>query len=138
MVSRSIRYELKPWIALLCMCLFLCLTGLACKKSTVPVQTTQRNEAAIEGTVQYFVDTLDYIGGEHDPPGFILTDYTWLMDEPDYDYDRVYINSGMDSSYLQKTIRAFGRIGTIYAGGVETPLRRFPVIRTDSIVLLSE
>jgi hypothetical protein len=83
---------------------------------------------AVEGTVRYFPPTVA-IGGEADPSGFILTDYQWINRAPSFEYSRLYIKDGVDSSFLGMRVRISGAVDTLSAGGVETALRLFPLIR---------
>ena len=125
---------------LLIVLLLLCLFLISCEKSTMPIQKeNEQNDLEkplITGMVEYFVDTLLYIGGEGDPTGFILSNYQWLNNEPHFKYYRVYIDSNIDSTYLLKKVKIWGRIDTLHAGGIETPLRKFPIIKSDSTIII--
>ena len=112
------------------------------KQSKIPLSCTGPVDnygkyAIIKGTVDYYIDTLLWVGGECDPEGFILTDYTWIIKEPYYSYYRVYVNSLIDSSYISNKVKIFGKVKTIFAGGIVTPKRKFPMIESDSIAIIS-
>ncbi len=87
----------------------------------------------IDGTVQYFLDTLMWAGGEGDPSGFILTEYEWLSGEPDFEYTRIYLAGEIDSSYLSQTLEIGGVLDTLTAGGFETTIREFPLVVAEKI-----
>jgi hypothetical protein len=95
--------------------------------------TSVSNElAVVEGTVGYFPPTVA-IGGEADPSGLILTDCRWINGAPSYEYSRVYIKDGVDSSFLRMRVRVSGAFDTLSAGGVETALRLFPLIKVQRL-----
>ena len=104
---------------------------------TGPVDNNYGNYAIIKGTVDYYIDTLVWAGGECDPKGFILKDYTWIIKEPYYAYYRVYVNSLIDSSYMNYQVKIFGKVKTIFSGGIVTQKRRFPMIESDSIAIIT-
>jgi len=89
-------------------------------------------EIFIEGSLEYYQDTLFWIGGESDPSGFILSDYSWIYGEPQFSYYRIYVDGKIDSTYLNNVIEIGGQLETISAGGIETPLRKFPFIIAES------
>ena len=95
--------------------------------------TKIENEANISGTVLYYIDTLDWIGCEGDPSGFILDHYTWSNGEPDYECARVYLSGNIDSTYLNNDVIIVGDLDSITGGGTVTPLRTFPMIDVKNI-----
>jgi hypothetical protein len=95
--------------------------------------TTAGNERSIvEGTVGYFPPTVA-IGGEADPSGFILTDCRWINGAPSFVRSRVYVNDGVDSSFLRMRVRVSGAWDTLSAGGVETAPRLFPLMKVQRL-----
>lgn len=81
----------------------------------------------VEGKVGYYGPRMA-IGAEADPSGFILLECRWLSGAPTFSYSRVYVKGAIDSSYLNKRVRITGALEKLSAGGVETPLRNFPMI----------
>lgn len=107
--------------------LFVSLAGASC--SDVGTERNARlPEVSVEGTVRFYIDTLVWIGGECDPSGFILANYNWLKGEPAYPHTRIYLKDSTLALYQSKRVQIVGRLDTVYAGGVETPLRRFPLV----------
>ena len=95
------------------------------------------DRVSIEGTVEYYSDTVIWIGGECDHSGFILSNYQWISGEPDVYLPRIYVNNVIDSSYLSKRLHIAGILDTISAGGVETPLRKLLKIKSEEIRILN-
>lgn len=90
-------------------------------------------EITIEGRLEYYVDNIFWLGGESDPSGFALSNYLWIYGAPDFNYYRVYVTDKVDSTYLNNQVKISGELETIFAGGIETRLRKFPLIRARKI-----
>ncbi|MDP1675407.1 MAG: hypothetical protein Q8L88_00980 [Bacteroidota bacterium] len=90
------------------------------------------NQVVSEGTVNYYIAP-PAVGGETDPTGYIIANAKWLSGEPKYLHGRVYITDGELSAYVSKRVRVTGTIDSLTAGGVETPERKFPLIKAVSI-----
>ncbi|MBC8402578.1 MAG: hypothetical protein H8E14_13910 [Candidatus Marinimicrobia bacterium] len=89
-------------------------------------------EVLAEGCLSYFVDTLLWVGGECDPNGFILEDYTWVYGSDEI-YNRLYITGNVDSTNLEMNVRVGGKIDTVFAGGMVSPLRTYFKIIADTV-----
>ena len=114
-------------------CCFI-LTSANCKHGTEP--SPQPSGVRVEGSVHYYIDSVLWIGGECDPSGFILSDYRWSRGEPSFPYYRVYLRDSTLAQYLTMNVLIEGKLDTIVAGGIETPLRRFPVVDAKSILII--
>ena len=110
--------------------IFLIVASIQCGCS----KATETNESGptVEGIVGLHPPTMA-IGGEADPPGYILRDYRWISGQPGFAYSRIYIEGPLDSSYLNKRVRVTGKIETISVGGVETSKRTFLRIMAERI-----
>lgn len=106
----------------------------SCKHSTEPSQ--QPSEVQVEGSVHYYIDTLVWIGGECDPSGFILSNYRWHKGEPTFNHYRVYVKDSTLTPYLTMNVLIEGTLDTIFAGGLETPLRKFPFVEAKSVLVI--
>jgi len=108
--------------------LFLLLSAGGCNKPTeVNVQ-----QAILEGSLSYF-QAPPAIGGETDPSGYIIANPKWISGEPNYAYARVYVSNGEPIVYQSEQVRVTGTIDSIFAGGIETPRRKFPLVKISSI-----
>ena len=114
--------------------LICCLLSFSsCKDGAGPSQ--QPVEVEVEGSVKYYTDTLTWVGGECDPSGFILSNYRWHRGEPDFNHYRVYVKDSSLATYITMNVLIEGTLDTIFAGGVETPLRRFPFVEAKTILV---
>ncbi len=106
-----------------CVIFFIILTGFlfGCKRElqtpTQPTEDNRQSEVTIEGTVFYFVG-----GGTVEmpfPEGFQLINCKWIspIAESDSGFS-VYISGNIDSSYINKRIKALGTIDTIRLYGI--------------------
>jgi len=110
------------------------LTSSGCKNGTGPIQKPL--DVQVEGTVRYYIDTVAWIGGEGDPSGFILSNYQWHKGEPPFNHYRVYVKDSSLAPYITMNVLIEGTLDTIFAGGVETPLRRFPLVEARTILVI--
>ena len=114
--------------------LTLCTVILAvlvtcCDKSTGPI----KNPVALEGQLTYFTAP-PAIGGECDPSGLVLQDANWIQGKPDWSFSRVYVDDGDLDRFQGYHVRVEGTLDSTFAGGVETPRRKFPLIHVAGVV----
>jgi hypothetical protein len=114
--------------------LICCLLSSSCKNGAGPSQ--QPLEVEVEGSVQYYTDTLVWIGGEGDPSGFILSNYRWHRGEPTFTHYRVYVKDSSLVPYISMNVLVQGTLDSIFAGGVETPRRKFPFVEAKNILVI--
>ena len=108
--------------------LFLLLSVSGCTKPT----DSNAQGAIVEGTLSYF-EAPPAIGGETDPSGYVILNQKWVSGEPNYTYARVYVSNGALGLYQSKQVRITGTLDSVFAGGVETPRRQFPLVKATSI-----
>lgn len=106
----------------------------SCKDGVGP--SPQPLEIEVEGSVQYYTDTVAWIGGECDPSGFILSNYRWHRGEPPFIHYRVYIKDSSLVPYISMNVLVQGTLDSIFAGGVETPRRKFPSVEAKNILVI--
>ena len=103
------------------------------EKPSAP-EDLEKDTKSFTGVVRYF-EGLAGIGGEGVPGGYILEG---IFQEPvlirqPYGPEYLYLNDlkkdEILKKHLGKTVRVIGDIDYISVGGVETPLRHYPVIK---------
>ena len=109
--------------------MILSLAVFSCK--TEPVEPIA-GQVTLEGIVASY-QAPPAIGGECDPSGYVLLTTRWVTGEPSYSYDRVYLENGQSASYVAQKVRVAGTLDSIFAGGVVTPRRKFPLIHVTRI-----
>jgi hypothetical protein len=118
--------KIISYLAFLLMFLFAC-----CSEPVEPIT----GEATIEGTIEYY-QAPPAIGGECDPDGYIIINPKWISGEPSYSYGRVYLKDGQITNHVSQKVRIGGTLDSLFAGGVETPRRKFPLINVSGIQII--
>jgi hypothetical protein len=103
-----------------------------CSKPVEPIS----GEATLEGTIEYY-QAPPAIGAECDPSGYIINNPKWISGAPSYSYGRVYLKDGQIINHVSQNVRIAGTLDSLFAGGVETPRRRFPLINVSGIQIIN-
>ncbi len=77
-----------------------------CQPKSIVGPAAEQTKAIVQGTIVYFEGggTVEMIY----PPGFILMSAQWISPPPDSSYGMIYLEGLVDSSYIDKHVRALG------------------------------